>query len=56
MEIRPKHKHVDSSGQCYSPYLHQWHANRSDLPGLVQELQAIFSADPPVYAKPTTPG
>jgi hypothetical protein len=52
MEIRPRHKHVDSAGQCYTPYLSSWQPARSDLLGLVTDLQAIFSTDPPVYAKP----
>lgn len=52
MEIRPRHKHVDSAGQCYTPYLSAWQPARSDLLGLVTDLQTIFSTDPPVYAKP----
>ena len=59
MELRQRHKHVDSSGQCFLPYLHKWNEASSDLVGLLLELQSVFGADPPVYAKsstaPTTP-
>jgi len=52
MEIRPRHKHVDSAGQCYTDYLSHWRPTRSDLLGAVADLQALFSSDPPVYSKP----
>ncbi|KAL6074330.1 ESCRT-I complex subunit VPS23, variant 2 [Balamuthia mandrillaris] len=54
MAIREKHRHVDSAGQCYMPYLHQWQHQRQpgNLISLLSQLQEIFSQDPPVYAKP----
>jgi ESCRT-I complex subunit TSG101 len=54
MEVRQKHRHVDSSGQCYTSYLHHWVETTSDISGLILELQAVFGNDPPVYAKSTT--
>jgi len=54
MEIRPRHKHVDSSGQCYSPYIFSWNHQRSNLLGLITDLQVAFSANPPVHSKPSS--
>ena len=55
MVIRPKHKHVDSNGQCYLPYLSHWRPELSHFIGLCEDLANVFSIDPPVYAKPSTP-
>jgi len=52
MVIKAKHKHVDSSGICYLPYLSEWRPETSSLVLLVQELRTIFTGDPPVRAKP----
>jgi len=45
-------KYVDQSGKIYLPYLHDWSHPNSELLGLVQICIAIFSEQPPVYAKP----
>lgn len=51
MQIKPHHKHVDSKGMVYSPYLNQWgpHSNCIDL---LREISHIFSTDPPVFSSP----
>eukprot|EP01090_Pellita_catalonica_P019989 TRINITY_DN6952_c0_g1_i1.p1 TRINITY_DN6952_c0_g1~~TRINITY_DN6952_c0_g1_i1.p1 ORF type:complete len:206 (-),score=21.14 TRINITY_DN6952_c0_g1_i1:37-654(-) len=53
MIIKPMHKHVDSKGTCYHPYLAQWNPNNT-LQLLLGALQSIFSQDPPVRAKAQT--
>eukprot|EP00761_Pharyngomonas_kirbyi_P003581 gb/GECH01003585.1/.p1 GENE.gb/GECH01003585.1/~~gb/GECH01003585.1/.p1 ORF type:complete len:459 (+),score=127.30 gb/GECH01003585.1/:1-1377(+) len=50
MFIKPKHRHVDTAGRCYLPYLNRWNPNGCNLAGLVQALSKTFSADPPVYS------
>jgi len=55
MIIRQKHKNVDSSGQCYLPYLHTWNGARNNIMGLLNELQSVFSVEPPVHAKSKQP-
>ena len=55
MGIKPKHKHVDSTGKCYFPYLSQWNPNTCNLLGLLFQMSQAFSQDPPVYSKPTQP-
>ena len=58
MFIKPQHKHVDSEGEVYLPYLHDWRPTGSTLLELVKVLCHTFSQDPPLYAKPaptTTP-
>eukprot|EP01114_Cavostelium_apophysatum_P016534 TRINITY_DN4726_c0_g1_i2.p1 TRINITY_DN4726_c0_g1~~TRINITY_DN4726_c0_g1_i2.p1 ORF type:complete len:467 (+),score=80.44 TRINITY_DN4726_c0_g1_i2:147-1547(+) len=52
MEIKPKHLHVDSAGQCYLPYSHQWRGDTCNVAGLVYNLSLTFGQDPPVYSKP----
>jgi ESCRT-I complex subunit TSG101 len=51
MMIKPQHKHVDSSGRCYLPYLSEWNNKTSDIVGLVNTLSTIFSNEPPVFEK-----
>ena len=51
MMIKPQHKHVDSNGQCYLPYLSQWRPEQCHFAGLFDTLCAIFSGEPPVYSK-----
>jgi len=53
MIIKPKHKHVDSSGMCYLPYISNWNPAQCNLLGLIQTVQATFAIDPPVRAAPT---
>jgi len=52
MIIKPKHKHVDSNGLCYLPYLSSWNPNNCSLLGLASTLSKIFSQDPPVRSQP----
>ena len=52
MDIKPKHKHVDSTGKCYFPYLNQWNPQTCNLLGLILQMVAAFSQEPPVYSKP----
>jgi len=54
MIIKPKHRHVDTQGRCYSPYLSRWNAGTCNLYGLVNDLSTLFNEDPPVYQKPPT--
>eukprot|EP01091_Cochliopodium_minus_P000898 TRINITY_DN107_c0_g1_i1.p1 TRINITY_DN107_c0_g1~~TRINITY_DN107_c0_g1_i1.p1 ORF type:complete len:431 (+),score=127.43 TRINITY_DN107_c0_g1_i1:33-1325(+) len=55
MAIKPKHKHVDSTGKCYFPYLNQWNQQTCHLLGLLIQMAQAFSEDPPVFSKPTQP-
>lgn len=57
MVIKPKHRHVDSSGMCYLPYLSSWNPNSCNLQTLINTMSQVFSADPPVRSAPkqTTP-
>eukprot|EP01080_Neovahlkampfia_damariscottae_P007835 gene7835-12309_t len=54
MMIKPRHKHVDSAGRCYLPYLTDWQAKTSTIYEMINYMSAIFGNDPPVYQKPTT--
>jgi len=53
MIIKPKHRHVDSSGMCYLPYLSNWNPNTCNLVGLVGTVAKVFGQDPPVRAQGT---
>lgn len=55
MIIKPRHRHVDSGGMCYHPYLSSWNPNTSNLVGLADTLSKVFSQDPPVRAAGSTP-
>jgi ESCRT-I complex subunit TSG101 len=50
MELKPQHKHVDSKGIVYLPYLNQWNAQSSSINELVTFASSVFSANPPVFA------
>lgn len=68
MIVKNNHKHVDSSGTCYLPYLSGtaylqiwlvslkrfagWRPDTSSLAALASEMKAVFATDPPVRAKP----
>lgn len=52
MEIKKGHRHVDSAGMVYLPYLHEWSEATHNLEGLCAALSAVFSQDPPVFARP----
>lgn len=51
MIIKPKHKHVDSTGMCYLPYLSNWNPNSCNLVGLVGTMSKVFGVDPPVRSQ-----
>jgi ESCRT-I complex subunit TSG101 len=51
MIIKPRHRHVNSQGLCYLPYLSQWNAQVSNLYELVNNLSAVFGQEPPVFQK-----
>jgi len=51
MAVPPSHKHVDSRGMVYHPYLHRWQAQRDNIAALVFELCATFSRAPPLFKK-----
>lgn len=52
MRIKEQHKHVDTHGTTYLPYLNQWNGNTSNLYELINILSAVFSENPPVYKAP----
>nr|CAB3267295.1 tumor susceptibility gene 101 protein-like [Phallusia mammillata] len=51
MQVR-QGKHVDSNGRIYLPYLTDWRPRSHNLVGCVQVMAAVFSEEPPVFAKP----
>lgn len=50
MAIKPRHKHVDSNGMVYLPYLNQWNEHTSKVSELVNIISTTFGLDPPVYS------
>ncbi|CEM25392.1 unnamed protein product [Vitrella brassicaformis CCMP3155] len=54
MAIKPRHKHVDSKGMIYLPYLASWNPSQSTLTELMTIISSTFSTDPPVYSKPAS--
>eukprot|EP00729_Bicosta_minor_P026303 gene26303-12023_t len=50
MKVNPKHKHLDSNGQVYLPFLHLWSQGSHNLAGLGHELANAFSEEAPVHA------
>jgi ESCRT-I complex subunit TSG101 len=52
MIVKPRHRHVDSAGMTYLPYLSSWSAKTCNLRDLVATMCKVFGADPPVRAKP----
>jgi len=55
MCITPRHKHVDSAGMVYHPYLSNWNPVTCSLVGLVTTLSQVFSMEPPVRSQSTPP-
>jgi len=51
MAIKPRHKHVGSTGLIFHQYLTTWSPYRSNLIALSSNLQSVFGPDPPVFAK-----
>lgn len=50
MVIKPNHRHVDTQGLVYLPYLHSWTPASSTLQELVSVLCSVFGQNPPVYS------
>lgn len=50
MEFHQPHPFVNSSGECFIPYLQQWTVEHS-LVGLISELIREFSLNPPIIMK-----
>jgi len=50
MVIKPKHRHVDSTGMVYLPYLSTWNATSCNILNLASVMSQIFGQDPPVRA------
>jgi hypothetical protein len=55
MMIVPGHQHVGADGCCYFPYLNAWNPQTSNIAALVAEIQAAFSAHPPVVSGTEAP-
>ncbi|PRP85512.1 hypothetical protein PROFUN_06744 [Planoprotostelium fungivorum] len=55
MVIKPRHKHVDSQGIVYLPYLSSWNANTCNIISLVEVMIVVFSQDPPVRSTTARP-
>ncbi len=55
MIVKPRHRHVDSAGMTYLPYLSAWSAKTCNLRDLVATVIKVFCTDPPVRAKPKGP-
>lgn len=55
MSIKPRHRHVDSAGMCYLPYLTNWSPATCNLIGLVSSMIKIFAQDPPVRSNAPPP-
>ncbi|KAF8654233.1 hypothetical protein AX16_003756 [Volvariella volvacea WC 439] len=53
MLVRPS-RHVDVSGRCTIEYMHNWlrKSEGCNVVALLEALQAHFSREPPLYAKP----
>ncbi|MCO5548365.1 hypothetical protein L7F22_001822 [Adiantum nelumboides] len=55
MIIKRPHKHVDASGMVSLSYLQSWFYPRSNLVDLARALSSMFSQDPPLFSKPSSP-
>lgn len=55
MYLKQNHKHVGSDGKVYLPYLSEWSASTHNLVELVVAMSSVFSAEPPVFSRPTPP-
>jgi ESCRT-I complex subunit TSG101 len=55
MVIKPKHRHVDSAGMCYLPYLSSWNPNNCNLTTLISTMSQVFGQDPPVRSNAVQP-
>lgn len=52
MIVTPAHEHVESDGLVKAPALANWSPMASSLLKLIQELQRIFGAKPPLFSRP----
>lgn len=52
MFVVPGHKHADTTGMVYLPYLSSWNPHSSNLVDLVGMMASVFSEVPPLRAKP----
>ncbi len=53
MVIKEKHKHVDSIGIVYHPYISSWNAQNCNIVELCRVIATTFGEDPPVRQKLT---
>jgi ESCRT-I complex subunit TSG101 len=51
MYLKQNHKHVDSTGKVYLPYLHEWNRSTHNLIELVVVMSSVFSNEPPVFTR-----
>ncbi|KAJ1400840.1 ubiquitin E2 variant, partial [Ochromonadaceae sp. CCMP2298] len=51
MTVKPGHKHVTPNGAVSLPYLREW-TSGSNLVGMIETCSAVFSIEPPLFAKP----
>ncbi|GKZ00203.1 hypothetical protein MPSEU_000973300 [Mayamaea pseudoterrestris] len=56
MYLKQNHKHVDSTGKVYLPYLHEWNKMTHNLIELVVVMSSVFSNDPPVFTRAAAAG
>jgi ESCRT-I complex subunit TSG101 len=55
MVIKPNHRSVDMNGRVYLPQLTNWSPYTSNLVELVGILSSVFSGEPPVNSKKSSP-
>jgi len=55
MMVKPNHQHVGTDGMIYLPYLNSW-GGSSNLVDLLGVMSLVFSADPPLFARPANAG
>jgi len=53
MYLKENHPHVGSDGMVYLPYTHEWNARTHSLIEMIVAISSVFSADPPVFSRPT---
>jgi len=55
MALKIPHRHVDTEGLVYLPYLHTWNARSHSLTDLIAHIASVFGQDPPLFARPQQP-
>ncbi|KAL3945748.1 MAG: hypothetical protein SGBAC_000135 [Bacillariaceae sp.] len=53
MYLKENHPHVGSDGMVYLPYTHEWNPRTHSLIEKIVAMSSVFSADPPVFSRPT---